>query len=105
MIKPFDGLTLSENQLKVLRFMSEHYDSFGEGPIYTFKGMAEETGIEVRLVRLACRALLRKGLAEIGKMWDENSGHFVGSGYIATQKGSEVIERMDEYEEAKSTSL
>lgn len=100
-IEPYDGLTLSENQLKVLCFLAEHYDSFGEGPVYTFKGMAEETMIEVRLVRLACRALLRKGLAEIAKMWNEESGLYCGSGYVATKNGADVIERMEELERVR----
>lgn len=90
-IEPYEGLTLSENQLKVLCFLAEHYDSFGEGPVYT---------------RLACRALLRKGLAEIAKMWNEDSGLYCGSGYVATKNGAEVIERMEELkrvrEEAKT---
>ncbi len=109
-IAPYDNLTLSETQLAVLRDMSERYDTFGEGPVSSFKAMAEELKIDVRVVRLACRALARKKLAEHvrGLVYTQgvNEGMLAGSGYACTQLGAEVIERMEELarvrEEAKS---
>lgn len=104
-IKPYDGFTLSANQLKVLRFLQSNYDSWGEGPIYRMKYMADELRIEERLVRLACRALKRKGLADLEQLYSEDKG-FCGSGYMCSKLGNEVIERMEEYsrvlEEAKT---
>lgn len=110
-IEPFDGLTLSENQLKVLRDMAERYDEtgYGEGEVARFKTMADELHIEERLVRLACRALARKKLAEhirgLVFMQGEKEGMLAGSGYACTKAGFEVIQRMDEYEEAKTSNL
>lgn len=96
-IKPYDGLSMSENQLKVFRLLGENYDSWGESGVYYFRGMAKELGLEERLCRLATRALVRKGLVEHVRTVDED-GMVAGSGHTCSKKGAEVFERMEEYE-------
>lgn len=103
-IKPYTGLTMSENQLKVFTLLAESYDSWHEGGVYYFRGIAKETGLEERLCRLACRALKRKGLTEHVRTVDQE-GMCAGSGYACTEKGNEVFKRMQELEEAKATNL
>jgi hypothetical protein len=72
----------------------------GEGRVFTFKLLEKETGIEVRLVRLACRALARKELAKHTVAVNQDYMPS-GSGYICTDKGHEVFERMEELERVK----
>lgn len=104
-IEPYENLTLSENQLKVLRDLAERYDSWGEGAVSSFKTMAEELKMDVRHVRLACRALARKKLAEHVKglvfQHGPSEGMLAGSGYACTALGNEVIERMEELERVR----
>ena len=110
-ILPYDGLTLSENQLRVLMNLAERYDEsgWGENEVPRFKTIAAELGMEERLVRLACRSLTRKGLAEHVRglvfMSGDKEGMLAGSGYSCTKTGFEVIQRMEEYEATKQTSL
>lgn len=107
-IEPYTGLTLSENQLKVLRALSEHYEE--DANCIPFKMLAEETKLEYRLVRHACRALARKGLTELVRgiffFGGPKDGQLAGSAYACTRAGYDVIERMDGHyqsiEEAKS---
>lgn len=96
-IAPFEGLSLSENQLTVLKALQADYDSWGEGLVSTFKSLEKETGIEARLCRLACRALARKGYAEHTVAVNQDCMPS-GSGYVCTKEGNEVIERMEELE-------
>lgn len=104
-IAPYENLSLSENQLKILTLLAENYDSWGESGVYFFRGMAKETGIEERLCRLATRALVRKGFAKHVRTVD-GDGMVSGSGHACTEKGHEVYERMEELarvkEEAKT---
>lgn len=104
-IEPYDNLSLSENQLKVLRDLVGRYDEWEGGTVLSFKQMAEELKMEARLVRLACRALTRKGLAEYVRglvfMHGEKEGMLAGSGYAATKFGFEVIDRMGELERVR----
>lgn len=110
-ILPFDGLTLSDNQLKVLRALAERYDQtgWGENEVPRFRTLAKELKIEERLVRLASRALTRKGLAEYVRglifTQGDKEGMLAGSGYSCTKTGFEVVERIDEYWKAKNAKL
>lgn len=103
-IRPYIGLTLSENQLKVLKCLNESYNS--DYNCHRFSYTASETGLDVRTVRLATRALARKGFAEYMRGLFDDDGQVAGSGYCCTDKGHEVIERMEELarvrEEAKT---
>lgn len=99
-IEPYEGLTLSENQLTVFRLLAENYDSWRESGWYLFRGIAKETGIEERLCRLAVRALKRKGLVQYGVLVDDE-GRPSGSGHACSEKGAEVFERMEELERVR----
>lgn len=105
-IAPYEGLTLSENQLKVLRYLVEEGQESEEGSGFYIRGIEARTGLVYRLARLAVRALARKGLTEFTGPLFNDDGQVAGSGYRATPKGHEVIGRMDELErvreEAKS---
>lgn len=98
-IKPYENLSLSENQMKIFRLLGENYDSWGESGVYYFRGMAKETGLEERLCRLATRALVRKGLAEHVRTID-SEGMVAGSGHTCTKLGMELFERMEERDQA-----
>lgn len=104
-VRPFEGLSLSENQLEVLRYLVNGRQQYEEGTGFYMRGIAAETGLEYRLVRLACRAMARKGLTEYTGPLFNDDGMVAGSGYRATETGEEVIARMDEYEEAKQSAL
>jgi len=55
---------------------------------WSFAPLCEETGLERRIVRRACRSLTRKGLAafEIG-LWSEDWDRPAGAGYRSTAAG------------------
>lgn len=52
-----------------------------------FKYIAHNLNLEIRQVRLACRALKRKGLAEYNTGLFDEEGRVAGSGYAATKEG------------------
>lgn len=98
-IEPFENLTLSENQFKVLSALHADYDSWGEGPVSTFKSLESETGIEARLCRLACRALSRRGFAKHTVAVNQDYMPS-GSGYVCTENGNEIMERAIDHAQA-----
>lgn len=61
-----------------------------EAGVHTLKSHAVLLQMEERDVRLAARALARKGLAERTYLFNEYSGHIVGSGYILTAAGKKL---------------
>ena len=75
-------MRLSELQEKVLRFFQENDHDI----VYFFKKIEDDIGIDRRRVRIACRALARKGLLKYSTCCDE---YFrpCGSGYSITIKG------------------
>ena len=79
---------LSENQLKVLRVLGKHYNS--EYNCLYMRYIAKETGLEFRVVRLAVRALARKGLAEYHRGLFGDDGMVAGSGYCASYEGAMI---------------
>lgn len=84
-------LGLSDTQAKVLRFLSRYgFDDFG---FYPFAPIARATGLNRREVRLACRALARKGLTEFGRGLCNEDGDFVGSGYRATRGACAIFQQ------------
>lgn len=83
-------MKISENQRKVLEVLTQGYD-IEDNCIYFFRGIKKELpDMETRLIRLACRALKRKGLAEHSIAWDMD-GFVNGSGYMATKEGAMLI--------------
>lgn len=79
-------MKISENQRKVLAILTED-----EEMSYFFRFIATETGLEERVVRLACRALKRKGLAKHVTGLVDDDGLIAGSGYSATEEGVKFL--------------
>ena len=85
---------MSENQKTVLAFLSgdRQFDVHCPYPdindcIYPFDSIVKGTGLERRIVRIACRALARMGCASLERGFDEE-GLVNGSGYSITQEGA-----------------
>lgn len=73
---------------KVLHALGLGRDEFG---YFSFATITAETGLDRKVVRRACRALARKGLAEYGKgLWSED-GEPAGSGYAITKQGAKAL--------------
>ena len=72
-------------QAKVLKYLVEVYsEEFG---FSAFQPIMLATRLPRNVVRRACRALKRKGLAEFGQGLWKSDGGLAGSGYAATEAG------------------
>jgi len=80
---------ISEKQEKVLRHLAEIYGD--DSNCTYFKYTAKGTGLTVREVRLACRALKRKGYASFERGLFDDEGKVAGSGYCATREGAMLV--------------
>jgi len=90
-------IKLNENEERVLKHLAEGYDSsgWGEGSYWSFDPIARNLNIERRLVRLACRSLARKGLAEYARGLFNVDGEMMGAGYGATLAGASLFNHCD----------
>lgn len=89
-------IKLNENEIKVLYMLARMWsDSWGESSFTYFRYIVEETKLELKVVRRACRSLRRKGLAEFMRGLMDDEGQVAGSGYGATQAGREWVEAHD----------
>lgn len=82
---------VSERQRKCLEVLADsEYDGYPN--VVFFDEIARQTGLPKNQVRVAVRALSRKGLAELsrGLIKEEDLGYY-GSGYRATQEGLLVV--------------
>lgn len=86
-----EKITISDLQKKVL----EELCVCEEGYCMYFRSIASHTKLEERQVRLACRALKRKGLAEYVRGLFDDDGMVAGSGYAATDAGRKLIEELN----------
>ena len=87
-----DYSKISKMQLKVLKILASIY-----GDDYSccyFKQIAKKTKLSIREVRIACRALLRKGYAKHVKGLIGDDGMLVGSGYSCTLLGKQFYEKI-----------
>lgn len=80
---------MSENQRKVLEVLAGYYSS--ESNCLYMRYIAKETGLEQRVVRIAVRALARKGFAEYVRGLISDDGMLAGSGYCATRAGALLV--------------
>jgi DNA-binding MarR family transcriptional regulator len=78
-------MTLNYAEMKVLAYLLEH-TSVPE-QYSPFAPIMEETGLDRRAVRRACRRLARHGLAQYEKGLCDWDGNFRGAGYAITAKG------------------
>ena len=81
---------MNSSECTVLKMLANEFsDDFGCLP---FKPISNRTGLDVKVVRRACRSLTRKGLAAYERgLWTED-GQPAGSGYRATRDGVEYAE-------------
>lgn len=81
---------MTDNDKKVLTFLAGGYSYEGFG-FYSFAPIVKATGLDRRIVRLSCRRLTRKGLAEFcSGLWTDD-GDLAGSGYACTKAGRDAI--------------
>lgn len=78
---------MTENDLKVLKALEETSDEW----IMPFDPIAHETKLDRRIVRLSCRRLARKGLAEYRKGLWTDEGLPAGAGYMITKNGTDHL--------------
>ena len=85
-------MKVSALQEVVLLELASHDPETG---VHTLKSLATMMVMEVRDVRLAARALARKGLATRTYLFDEYNAHIVGSGYVATAAGRSLADEIN----------
>jgi len=85
-------MKLNDNERKVLAVLVVcGDDSWGGYCYFNFRALTGPTKLNRREVRLACRSLKRKGLAEFRRgLWSED-GEPAGSGYCASKAGVDFI--------------
>lgn len=71
---------MTENEAKVLRVLQQQDRDFG---VLGFATICEQTGLERKAVRRACRSLARVGMAEYVRGTCTEDGDLAGSGYRA----------------------
>jgi len=78
---------LTDNEKKVLDTLAacEPFD-YDDLCYMNFDGISKRTGLDRRVVRLACRSLKRKGLALFGTGLCHEDGTFAGAGYAFNPK-------------------
>jgi len=79
-------MNLNDNERKVLTVLGDCYDE--DSGYHCFAYVMDETKLDRKAVRRACRSLKRKGLARFSVgLWTED-GEMRGSGYAATREGA-----------------
>jgi len=85
-------MKLNDNERKVLACLVVCGEDYCGYCYFNFRSLTGPTKLNRREVRLACRSLKRKGLAEFGRgLWSED-GEPAGSGYRASKAGADLIE-------------
>lgn len=81
-----DAPRLSDRERTLLLAMAENTPEPGWG--FSFRALADISGLPQKTIRRTVRALTRKGLAQYERvLWDED-GIPAGAGYSLTQAGS-----------------
>lgn len=86
-------MKVSRLQESVLLELASHDPETG---VHTLRSLATMMIMEVRDVRLAARALARKGLADRTYLYDEYNAHILGSGYVATAAGRQLADEINQ---------
>ncbi len=82
---------ISEREEKCLEVLAGIYGN--DADCMYMKYIAKELGLEYRQVKRAVRSLARKGLAEYVRGLFDDDGMVAGSGYRATEKGWNLIDK------------
>lgn len=88
------SMKVNENEIKVLRQLAEEY-SPDEWSAYSFAPLSRITGLDLKVVRRACRSLAKKGLAQYERTLVDDEGRPAGAGYRATEEGAAFISPCD----------
>jgi len=86
---------LSEREQKCLAVLVDYVNGEEERCVY-MKTIAEETKLTLVQVRRSVRALARKGLAKYHRGLFDEDGKVAGSGYCASEEGTQFIEKWEE---------
>ena len=82
-------MNLNEDEKKVLGALAECDYGWCDYSYMDFAGLSEQTGLDRKAVRAACRSLKDKGLAQFRNgLWTED-GEPAGSGYSLSDAGKE----------------
>ena len=81
---------MSPRRQRVLEALRGWYS--GEGYYVFTSALAEETGLPFRETRVAIRALVRMGYAELVPVFDDATGLTAGSGYAITRSGRAALD-------------
>jgi len=82
------NIKINDNEKKVLTHLVEMVE---EDYATYFKNIASHTGLDIKVVRRACRSLARKGLAVFMRGLFDDDGMVAGSGYGSTKAGRRLI--------------
>ena len=83
---------VSANEWRALQVLA---DGYNESSFY-FRGVAQESGLPLKIVRRIVRSLARKGLAEYNRGLFNDDGQVAGSGYGCTRAGYEYAKERNE---------
>lgn len=87
---------MTPDQRKVLAAL----DAVGTDYCLPFNALSSDTGLDRKVVRRACRALARKGLAHFKSgLWAED-GELAGSGYGITEAGRASLSNGENHDKA-----
>ena len=81
---------INENEKKVLTVLASAYGS--DLNCFCFETIINESGLDLKQVRRACRSLKKKGLAEFYRGLFDEDGMAAGSGYCCSEDGNKYIE-------------
>ena len=88
-IEELIGRLTSKDKI-VLHTLDEAYGEYDGGAFFSFDAITQRTKLNRREVRLSCRRLKRKGLAEFGKgLWNDEGP--AGSGYAVTSQAHKIL--------------
>ena len=80
-------MMLNDDERKVLGTLAMAHCGGLDFAYLSFAPIVQDTGLDRKRVRRACRKLKRKGLAEYGKGLSTADGQFYGAGYCVTEAG------------------
>lgn len=79
---------MTPDQTKVLKAFAQLCEEHGDDYYWCFSTIGAAAGLDRRRVRLAVRALARKGLARYAKGLTNDDGEMAGAGYAVTPAGN-----------------
>jgi DNA-binding MarR family transcriptional regulator len=83
---------MSPNEIKALGALAEAHSDYEDFCFLSFKGIANRSGLEPRLVRRTVRSLARKGFAKYASGLYNDNGEMAGAGYCCTKEGLAALE-------------